>query len=317
MLIRSLILLACIGAPPSPMAGVAPVESTGLKLDAEVVAVPMDHAGGHIRVDVWIDGKGPYLFQVDTYASGVAYLDDDFAQEMGFPEVDTTINSDGIAKRRKSVVQIGQLKLGGATLTKVRAMVDDYHGVGNGGPRMCGLIGFAFFRDVLLTIDYPGNQLVLAKAELPKSEPHSIPYESTNGSPDVRLRIGTQEVLFGIDTGMAGNMMLGLADADRLELNQAPVQVGRANSVYTQFDVYQSTLMQSVHLAGHEIKGLEVLFFDPPMKPLIGRGLLKPYAVTFDQKQRRVRFQLPAPNASDAAKSSDSVDEGPLRLQKR
>lgn len=317
MLLRTLLLVAVIGAPPAPASLNAPAQSSGLQLESERIALPMDHSSGNIQVDVWIDGQGPFLFQVDTYASGVAYVDDDFAQEMGFRKIDTTINSDGIVKKRKRVVQIGELKLGGARLTKVRAMVDDYQGVSDEGPRLCGLIGFAFFRDVLLTIDYPGNQLVMEQASLPKDAPHCIPYEATTGSPDVRLRIGTEEILFGLDTGLGGNMVFDLADSELFELNRTPVLVGNANSVYTQFEVYQATLMQPVHMAGHQIKDLEVYFFDPPIKPLIGRGLLMPYAVTFDQEQRRVRFALPEQKASGQPEPSAPDKEEGARKENR
>jgi hypothetical protein len=265
-----------------------------VELGDPVVVVPMSHEHGHITVDVTLDGKGPFLFQLDTYASGQAYVDDDFAEAMGLPVVGTTRNSDGRNVMTRDLVRVDRLELGGAVFTDVRTMVDDYDWIGTrGGRKVQGLLGFELFRELLLTLDYPKSRIVLEAGALDGEDSHVMAYVSTTGSPDVQVVVGGVELLVGIDTGHDGSLMLHTRDADELALAGPLEKVGTARTAYTTFDLFSQELEGPVGLAGHELTGIDPLFSEGASGRLLGAELLKPFAVTFDQERMLVRFAKP------------------------
>lgn len=147
----------------------------------------MDHATMHASVMVLVNGKGPYLFQVDTYHSGEMSIDDDLVEKLGLVKTGTVLNSDGQRAAERDIVRVEELRLGGATLAGLNAMVGDYDWIDRpDGQQVDGVLGFASFRDLLLTFDYPGNRLVLSREKLSPENTHTIPFSAENsGSPDI------------------------------------------------------------------------------------------------------------------------------------
>ena len=101
----AVLALALVSAPSA-------AQSATATLASDVVVVPMSHATRHVTVEVRVNGKGPYLFQVDTYASIDACVDDEFAEELGLEQIGTVMNSDGRVRRVKPIVLIDELVLG-------------------------------------------------------------------------------------------------------------------------------------------------------------------------------------------------------------
>lgn len=255
--------------------------------------VPMDHSSGHIQVEVWIGGEGPFLFQVDTYASMDACIDQAFADRMSFPRIGRAPNSDGVTTRMKDYVRIDSLRLGEANFDGARALVDDYGWVAEDGRPIQGLLGFSLFRELLWTIDYPRSRLVLRRGFFPKDASNCVTYSTPTGSPDIELSLGGEPVVFGIDTGFGGTMLLSVQEHGELALTGERLEVGSGRSAYSTFKIYAGTLAGGVGLAGHSIEPPRVLFRDDEAKALIGRDLLLGYEVTFDPSTKRVRFALP------------------------
>ena len=280
-----------------PQTAVATPTEASITGQKDPVVVPMDHSNGHIRVDVWIGDQGPFLFQLDTYASIRVCLDDDYVERLGLEVVGQTLNSDGQSIQKRDLVDVTGLRLGDQTFGTSRALVDDYDWVGGDEYEVVGLLGFPLFRDKLLTIDYPNSRLVLGSGSIGEDEPHSLLFRTDSGSPDIFLQLGGERVRFGIDTGMSHAMSLLLEDAERLGLSDELTFKGVGRTVYSSFDVYSGTLKEVLDFAGHAVPHLSAEFREGKGRRLIGRDLLKPYAVTFDQKSKRVRFALPSADA--------------------
>ena len=274
------------------------------------VVVPFTQQGGHVVVDVFIDGQGPYLFQVDTYASIDACIDDDLAAELELPVTGTTQNSDGLTISTRDLVTLGELRLGEATFRDLTTLVDDYSWLGTRrGRPVQGLVGFTAFESLLVTFDYPGSRLVLEHGELSAQDAGVLAYSSRTGSPDVDLTLGELPLLVGIDTGFDGTLLLQQELAERLELASPPRKIGSARVAYTSFDLLEARLAEPVAFAGHSLPRLEVLFREGATHNLMGRGILQVFAVTFDQQHSLVRFALPG--ATDADEQGDAGAEGP------
>jgi hypothetical protein len=188
--VRAALPLLVLAVPPCAPPG-APAE---LVLDGDEVVVPLGTSRRHTDVDVWLSERGPFRFQADTYASTQVCLDDDLGAELDLPVVGTGRNSDGHTTRTVEFVAVDELRLGGATFRGLRALVDDYDMVPTSkGGSLQGIPGFALFRELLLTVDYPGERLVLRRGQLRADAPGVLPHVAPDGAPDVRLRVGGRE----------------------------------------------------------------------------------------------------------------------------
>jgi hypothetical protein len=174
-----------------------------VELAEDPVIVPMTHGTKHATVEVFVNGRGPYLFQVDTYHSGEASVDHELVRELGLVKTGTIMNSDGQTSMERDVVAVDELRLGGATFRELTAWTGDYEWIERpDGGQVQGILGFALFAELLLTYDYPGNRLILGRGGLTAEDAHTIPFSvADSGSPDIRLKLDDRELVFGIDTG--------------------------------------------------------------------------------------------------------------------
>ncbi len=251
----------------------------------------MDHGSGHVVVDVFLGDRGPYLFQVDTYASIGACLDDDLARELALPVSGTTQNSDGHRTVERDLVDIPELRLGDAVFRDVRTLVDDYDWIGTrGGRRVRGLLGFPLFRDRLLTFDYPGSRLVLERGALEADDPDVVPYRATTGSPDVPLTIGDRSIHAGVDTGHGGALIVPRSLGDELTFASELRPVGTARTAYGTREILGAPLAEPLVLARARFLDVPVHVWSGGERALLGHGLLSGLVVTFDQTRRLARF---------------------------
>lgn len=285
MHVTALLILSVLAPAPAP--------DLEVDLSQDVVVVPFDHTSRHVAVEVRINGKGPFRFQVDTYATIDACIDDDVAEELGLKTVRTVTNSDGRTSQERAVVSIEELTLGGATFRDMDALVDDYDWIAGGERGVDGLIGFDAFRDLLVTFDYPRSRLVLTRGRIEPDAPHAIPLLLSNGAPDVHLVVGDRRLLFGLDTGASSSLALFKQDAEVLPLSGALREVGRGRTVYSEFIVYGAQLAVPVTFAGQTLERPEVTFSEGSSKRLVGYGLFRGFEVTFDTRSRLVRFVRP------------------------
>lgn len=270
---------------------------TEVVLGQESVDVPFDHANGHVNVTVALNGEGAYRFQVDTYASVFAAVNDDLARELGLEVVGQWPNSDGSQIVMRDVVRFDSIEMGGVTLRNVPALVDDYDFVPTPGGSLQGLIGFPALQEHLVTFDYPASRLRFEPGALEADEQGTLPFVTTMGGPDLRLDVGGKPVIVGIDTGADAGLLLDRRHAERLGLGGSLVKVGEARTVYTTQAIERGLLPEPLRLGGHAVLPATALFLDfPTPRGLLGHEVLRSYAVTFDSQQRLVRFlRAPAP----------------------
>ena len=260
------------------------------------VYVPMNHSARRVEVSVFLGERGPFLFHVDTGASMQACVDDDLARELGLEAIGGGLNSDGRTTRRVEHVAIDELRLGDATFRGVRALVDDYDMVPTAsGEPLQGLLGFALFRELLLTVDYPGERLVLRRGVLDRRADGVVPFDDSEGLPTVRLMLGPRRLPFGIDTGMDATLRLFGTDIEDLALDgDAPV-VGVERSVYSEVQVRGDFLGDPVKVAGLDFDAVFATFSPNArgLRRLVGYGLFGDCALTFDQARGLVRIERP------------------------
>ncbi|HMB82290.1 MAG TPA: retropepsin-like aspartic protease [Vicinamibacterales bacterium] len=257
-----------------------------------LVDLPMRFRGPEPAVEVMVNGQGPFLFAIDTGATDDARVDASLVERLGLRVSGTDHVGDGSAakKLRVGTVRLDSLTVGTLTFHHVKASTRDFNTLGL--PRIDGLLTFDLFRDLLLTLDYPGQRVRLEQGELPAADGKGIlQLRRVHGHPAVDLTIGSERVRAELDSGNVGDGFLfpGPVVA-RLSLATEPVDAGTGRTVTSVFSLKSAQLRENIRFGAFEFTQPRIVFPAPFPFADIGSRILNQFAVTFDQKHDRVRF---------------------------
>lgn len=273
-----------------------------VELSAPDVVVPMELVGRKPVVEVKINGQGPFKFFLDTGA-GATVLDQALVDELKLTVTGTTkigdpADPEGITAKQN---QIDKFEVGGATFSNFVALSWDRAGLYKpGSPR--GVLGMPLFRQLLLTVDYPANRVVIARGTLSKADgPDIIDYHlGEAGLFSVPLKVAGQDVWATLDTGSPSYLGFPTEFQTKLPLVEKPVEVGRGRTVGGEAIVYGAKLKGSIVLGRNTFDDPQVTFFDRLRHPNLGYGFIHDFAITIDQVNKRMRWaRSAAPNLAD------------------
>ena len=257
----------------------------------EVVIPMQDSARRAPAIRLQIGGK-TYLFALDTGATG-GRMSQEIVQSLGLKPVAQIRAGDPSGKntRMVDIYKIPEIKVGGATLHGVRMMAES--GVVPRGNKAYfdGVIGYAVFQDLLLTIDYPNRKVILDPGGMSAAQKkQSIPYKLENGIPFLQVQVGKVKVGGHVDTGSDGALSIPAKFKSDLTLDGKPMLVGHARTLFNSVDIYSVKVKDPISVGGfalpiHEVE-LNDLF---PMANIGGRVLSK-FKLVIDQKDRRILF---------------------------
>jgi predicted aspartyl protease len=260
----------------------SPAQNSGFNTPLEIV---------HNKpfVQVRINGKGPFRFVLDTGTGGEAFITPELAAQLNLPSAgDITLNDpSGKGGRKASTVSLTSLEVGGVQFVKVRAVV---HNLGGADGPCQGLLGFALFRNFLMTLDYPNRRLGLTVGALEPDGGHSVlPFRMSNGIPVVALAIGGTRVEAQLDSGGSG-LSLPAQVAARLKFASQYSSLSDAHSLSTRFTLMGATLAGDVRFGSYTFKRPFVEI--NPAFPLanFGSAPMRQFALSFDQNNHLVRF---------------------------
>ncbi|MBN8500739.1 MAG: clan AA aspartic protease, partial [Sphingomonadales bacterium] len=118
------------------------------------VNVPFTAIDGRIYVEATVNGRGPYIFALDTGASGVGRADSALVAALDLPYGEESATSDGIRESKVRTVRIEALRLGGLSRSNLQVIMRDYRSRLAPEAAFAGILGREFFADGLLIIDY-------------------------------------------------------------------------------------------------------------------------------------------------------------------
>ena len=276
---------------------------------AEVVA-PFELVKGRPVVQVGIGGKGPFPFVLDTGAGGTV-IEAELARELALPVFGETrigdpIQPHGIAAKR---VRMERISIGGAAFSGVPATAMEKAGFSEHlGAR--GVLGMPVFRNLLLTIDNGRGEIRIARGELPEPDGKEVlSYRQVfGGTFQIPIRVGPLELGADLDSGSPAGLSLPNDYMEKLPLEGKPVEVGRARTVSSEFVVHGATLSGALAIGGFRIEKPDLRFNALPVAN-IGNEILRRFALTIDQQNRRVRFrevEHAAPSGGAAAPATPS-----------
>jgi len=259
---------------------------------------PITLAGTQILVDgVHINGTGPYRFLLDTGGMGGGRIDSSIAEKLKLPSVDTVEASDGSGRETVTlpVYQLDELRFGPATFHGVRVLSRDYNKLGAAvRGRIDGVLGFHLFRELLLTIDYPGEKLRLAQGALPEPDGHDvIAYDPEAFVPTIEVSLAGRKYDAHLDSGSMGGISVSEEISKDLPLAGKPRKIGEARTLTGAFPIYLVGLDGDFTLGGHVFEKPDIVIGGPMAGVNIGGRTLKDFVITFDQVSSRVRFVRP------------------------
>ena len=258
-----------------------------------VVVAPLQMRGLMPVVEVKINGEGPFAFMVDTGAGMQADIDTSVAQRLRLRMNGRAVNGDpsGENDRDVATAMIDSMAIDGAEFRNVTAIVRPQR-ITKDYPNIDGILGFALFSDYLLTLDYPAMQLRLSHGALPPANGADIlNFEIENKIPVIDLAIGKIRVRAHVDSGnFVAGFILPEEIVQQLQLVSAPVKVGSARSVSNRIDLQQAQLRNSIRIGSFDFPQPTVQF--PALSDTnVGFQVLRNFALTFDQKNRRMKME--------------------------
>ncbi|HWW75645.1 MAG TPA: retropepsin-like aspartic protease, partial [Pyrinomonadaceae bacterium] len=237
--------------------------STRMAPNTSAVDVPMILLGSRPAVEVMVNGKGPFVFAIDTGAAGMARVDSSLVEKLHLKVVGQMQAGDGSGRSRgMDVVQLDSIAFGGVQFNNVRAPTRDYNRSPAAG-KVDGILGFGLFSEFLLTLDFPSKRVRLERGQLSKPDGAEVfGYEtSSNGAPGLELGVGSLKVKGHIDTGNAiAGFVLPESLVKRLPLASEAVVVGRARTVSSEVEIKMARLKDSIRLGPFEFAEPKIVF---------------------------------------------------------
>ena len=293
LLFSGLCLLLSAGcvSTPRPAPGWTHVEAKSAALPAKIIS------NFFVVESKWDDG-GPYRFIIDT-GSTATLVTPELAKRFGLKQkkpapAKVKVRSANGGEVELEPVTLRRVTLGEATFERVPALVYDLAALSDHlGVHLDGIIGFPVFRDTLLTMDYPGEQLIIAPAPVflpppkPTARASTIAFNGEQNTPLIPVQMGTESFIVLIDSGSDGSLSLNPAG-----LHPRFANGPRAGTLISslQGDRRQLTgrLSQNVLVGTHNVEQPIVDLSDQLSS--LGGEFLKNFTITFDQHRKQVTF---------------------------
>jgi hypothetical protein len=271
----------------------SPVRATPRPPASRVVAeMPMLFRGTSPAVNVMVNGKGPFLFMIDTGGQGKARADLSLVSQLGVAPVGQAVSGDGSGRndRRLDLVTFDRLNVGGVEFRHVPALSREYNRSAK-LPPIAGILGYNLFDGYLLTLDFIGKRVRLERGELPPADGKTVlNYEAPYDTPIVEMTMGGMRLVADIDSGDIGGITFPQALVQALPRIGEPRVVGTGRTISNEFQVSEVKLRGVLRIGEHELADPIVRFNEVHDNINLGAAFLGGYRVTFDQKNRRVRI---------------------------
>lgn len=276
--------------------------------NSSVAIAPMQFRGLMPVIEVKINGQGPFAFTIDTGAGMQADIDTSVATQLKLVSNGKVITGDpsGQNDRVVETARIDTIAFGGAEFRNVTAVIRPQR-ITRDYPNVDGILGFALFTDYLLTLDYPAMQVRLARGALPVANGADIlSFEIENRRPVIEVAIGKIRVRAHVDSGnFVAGFILPEAVVEQLQLLSQPITAGGARSVSNEIELKQAQLRATIHIGRFDYPQATITF--PALRDTnVGFKVLREFALTFDQKNRRMKLERTL--------ATGALDDTPRRL---
>lgn len=273
----------------------APPQRT--RISSYQVTIPLVEVSPRPVIEAYINGQGPFQFILDTGAEG-SLLFDDLTRKLKLPVTGSAKmggpdDPEGIEVDR---VHIDTMTIGGVTLYDfdVDAWNAPEHMKRSLGD-VRGILGISLFADGLITFDFSNKKLLFERGSLPEPDGKSILQWQDVGDtlPAVSLNVAGYKVNAHIDSGAPGTFSFADKFRQQFQLATEAKVIGHARTVTGEFVIRRAIVDGAVQLGEYTFDHPNVSFLsmlDDKGVGNIGSEILKQFVVTFDQKNRCIRW---------------------------
>jgi hypothetical protein len=247
----------------------------------------MKSYGGRPVVDALVNGQGPFLFILDTAASG-GRIGTKLVEALGLEPVgEARVRSGTGEPVPAKLYRLDTVEMNGLILRDIDAIA-----LNPGEPDRPSVLPLKAFAEFLLTLDFPGHRIIAAPGALPPSDGKTV-LDYSGVLVSVPVTIGGIPLKMHPDTGSPGGFTVPFELADKLTLAEPPHAVGKGMTVNATFTISAAPLKGKIAWGALEVENPVLEFIPGLREPLVGCTILVQYAITIDQKNSRVRFAGP------------------------
>ena len=269
-----------------------------------VAVAPMQFRGLMPVIEAKLNGQGPFFFAIDTGGGMQADIDPAVATQLNLQPTGKVVIGDPSRQndREMELTSIASLTFGGAEFRNVTALIRTQR-ITKDYPEVDGFLGFALFTEYLLTLDYPAMQVRLARGALPAANGADIlPFEIENRIPVIEVAVGKLRMKAHVDSGnFVAGFILPEEVVEQLTLLSEPVTVGHARSVTNKIEIKQAQLKDTIRIGSFQYPEATIAF-PAPSDTNVGFKILREFAITFDQKNKRMKFERATVNPTTVAR---------------
>ena len=230
-------------------------------------------------VDVMVNGRGPYVFAIETGAP-IVLVTERLATALHLPaDNPSTVDS----------LRIGDLVLRDLPVVKGPAFL----------PGVDGLLGLTAYADLLLTVDYPALSVRFERGALVEPNGRDVlPLVEMGQHLGVDVDVGGHPHHAVLDTQSAAAIDCAPEVADSLRFVSGRVPTGSASiGGQPPVPVFSARLDGDVRMGATTIQRPILGIVSPPpgfpRELLLGARLLRHFVITLDQRNKRIRVNSP------------------------
>ena len=263
------------------------------RADADVDSlfrVPFRVVDGRIYVDVMVNDKGPFVFAIDTGASGFGRSDASLTKALALPITNNGLSSDGVATVSVDMTRFDALEIGGFRRDNLEVITRDYSSRLSAEAAISGIIGRDFFADGVLILDYPTRTVSFSRSlELPAGDAQVVTYERPFRIP---VSIGTVVTEGNMDTGANVEFVMPKSLFDKVEAG--PVQAAEnATLTNSSLETQTAKVPGPFRFGGAEVSDVNVRISGRFPELLVGARVLQHHKILIDQRSKRIAICRP------------------------
>lgn len=259
--------------------------------------IPAQLLGNVMAITVVWDKHGPWTFLVDT-GSTVTLVSEEFARKYAGKDTDDKVPFMRVDPGHRGEpmvlprVTISRIQLVAARFEKIPALVYDFESLSaHLGVKIDGVLGFPFFSEVLLTLDYPKKRVVISpndKGLLALEDGEIVAFNNSGRVPLVPLTLDGVPFVALVDSGNDGALRLNPAGLTNVRLLRLPKVSASVATLSGNRPQALGRLANTLGVGGLDFK--EPIVEISGHLSSIGGDILKYFRVTFDQKNERAIF---------------------------
>ncbi len=262
-------------------------------ISSPLVVLPARIIGNFIIVEAKWDRQGPYHFVIDT-GSANTLVTPTLARRYGIGEPRPGAPRVSVASAEGDLLELPsavlrRMDFDDARFEDVPVLIYDCAALSaHLGIRIDGVLGFPFFRNARLTLDYPHNRVLLEPPSRTALTPGaSVRFEDQNKTPIIRVTLGPRSLLVLLDTGSDATFSINATGINPPFLS-GPRRGATVGTIAGDHPQQIGRLSEDLVIAEHIVHRPIVDLTDE--LSAVGGGLLKYFTVTFDATNDRVTF---------------------------